>query len=81
MLLCSDCAELERPSEDDRSERVSVGESARSKRYIFFSTYAEVSSAAEVRVYHGRLTERICFPEMIFLAFSNSGLRASTKTS
>ena len=44
MLLFGDCAELERPGVGGTSSRVSVGESARSKRYIFFSTYALVST-------------------------------------
>lgn len=79
VLLCDDCAGLERPGVNGTSSRVSVGESARSKRYIFFSTYKEISKV--VKGDEGTRTERICLPEMIFFAFSSSGLSASTKTS
>lgn len=43
VLLCGDCAELERPGVGGRSSRVSVGESARSNRFIFLSTFVKVS--------------------------------------
>lgn len=39
VLLCGDCAELERPGVSGTSSRISAGESARSKRFIFLSTY------------------------------------------
>lgn len=43
LLLCGDCAELERPGVGGTSSRVSVGESARSYLNIFFSTFTEIS--------------------------------------
>lgn len=43
VLLCGDCAELERPGVRGTSSPDSVGESARLNLFIFLSTFVEVS--------------------------------------
>lgn len=47
VLLCGDCAELDRPGVGGPSLRVSVGESVRSYLNIFFSTYIKISNSID----------------------------------
>lgn len=55
--------------------------SSKSVRCIFFSTYNHVNVAKWLVARRTGLTEAICLPVMIFLAFSISGFNAARNSS